>query len=118
MTALLAGSLFCVVMGFLDDRFEWPSGPQYVVQVVAALIAGVGLIFIKHINNPFAEGFLFGPDGLPWWMVASLTLFWFMGMMNTINWLDGLSGLVAGVTAILCLVLAIHMLYNSPSRRS
>jgi UDP-GlcNAc:undecaprenyl-phosphate GlcNAc-1-phosphate transferase len=34
-----------------------------------------------------------------------------MGMMNTINWLDGLSGLVAGVTAILCAVLALHMLF-------
>jgi UDP-GlcNAc:undecaprenyl-phosphate GlcNAc-1-phosphate transferase len=34
-----------------------------------------------------------------------------MGMMNTINWLDGLSGLVAGVTAILCVVLAVHMLF-------
>jgi UDP-GlcNAc:undecaprenyl-phosphate GlcNAc-1-phosphate transferase len=30
-------------------------------------------------------------------------------MMNTVNWLDGLDGLAAGVGAILCLVLAIHM---------
>jgi UDP-GlcNAc:undecaprenyl-phosphate GlcNAc-1-phosphate transferase len=109
--ALLAGSLFCVVVGFLDDRFQWPSAPQYIAQWIAALIAGVGLIFIKHINNPFGEGFIFGPDGLPWWLVWPLTIFWFVGMMNTINWLDGLSGLVAGVAAILCIVLAIHMLY-------
>jgi UDP-GlcNAc:undecaprenyl-phosphate/decaprenyl-phosphate GlcNAc-1-phosphate transferase len=111
LVALLGGSLFCVVMGFLDDRYEWPSGPQYGVQLVAALIAGLGLIFIKHINNPFGDGFLFGPDGLPWWLVWPLTIFWFVGMMNTINWLDGLSGLVAGVTAILCIVLTLHMLY-------
>jgi UDP-GlcNAc:undecaprenyl-phosphate GlcNAc-1-phosphate transferase len=113
LLALLAGSLFCVVMGFVDDRYELPSGPQYLTQVGAALIAGMGLIFIKHINNPFAPGFLFGADGLPWWLVWPLTVFWFMGMMNTVNWLDGLSGLVAGVTAILCVVLAVHMLYNS-----
>ena len=111
LVALLIGSLFCVLMGFLDDRYEWPSGPQYAVQVIAALIAGVGLIFIKHINNPFGDGFLFGPNGLPWWLVWPLTIFWFVGMMNTINWLDGLSGLVAGVTAILCIVLTLHMLY-------
>src|SRR5690606_35226824 len=102
LIALLVGSLFCVIMGFLDDRYQWPSGPQYAVQFVAALIAGIGLIFIKHINNPLGEGFLFGPDGLPWWLVWPFTVFWFVGMMNTINWLDGLSGLVAGVTAILC----------------
>lgn len=111
LVALLVGSLFCVVAGFLDDRYQWSSRPQWLVQFVAALIAGTGLIFIKHINNPFGEGFIFGPDGLPWWLTWPLTVFWFAGMMNTINWLDGLSGLVAGVTAILCIVLAIHMLY-------
>ncbi len=111
LSALLAGSLFCAAMGFLDDRFHWSSGPQYLVQFVASLIAIGGLIFIKHVNNPFGEGLLLGPDGMPWWLVWPLTIFWFMGMMNTVNWLDGLSGLVAGVTAILCAVLALHMIF-------
>lgn len=37
-----------------------PSGQRVrdVAQFIAALIAGVGLIFIKHINNPFGDGFL------------------------------------------------------------
>jgi UDP-GlcNAc:undecaprenyl-phosphate GlcNAc-1-phosphate transferase len=30
-------------------------------------------------------------------------------MINTVNWLDGLGGLAAGVGAILCLVLVLHM---------
>jgi UDP-GlcNAc:undecaprenyl-phosphate GlcNAc-1-phosphate transferase len=111
LIALLAGSAFCVVAGFLDDRYELPSGPQYLVQFVASLIAIAGLVFIKHINNPFGDGFLFGADGFPWWIVWPLTIFWFMGMMNTVNWLDGLSGLVSGVAAILCVVLALHMLF-------
>jgi UDP-GlcNAc:undecaprenyl-phosphate GlcNAc-1-phosphate transferase len=112
LLALLAGSLFCVAAGFLDDRFAWPSGPQYVVQFVAAAIAISGLIFIKHVNNPLGDGFLFDPvDGFPWWVVWPLTVFWFMGMMNTVNWLDGLSGLVTGVTAIMSAVLALHMLF-------
>ena len=95
LAALLAGSVFCVVAGFVDDRYELGAGPQYAVQVGAALIACAGLVFIKHINNPFGEGFFFGPEGLPFWLVIPLTLFWFVGMMNTINWLDGLSGLVS-----------------------
>lgn len=111
LAALLAGSLFCVVAGFIDDRYELSSGPQYLVQFVAALIAIAGLIFIKHVNDPFGDGLLFGPDGFPWWIVWPLTIFWFMGMMNTVNWLDGLSGLVAGVTAIMCAVLALHMIF-------
>jgi UDP-GlcNAc:undecaprenyl-phosphate GlcNAc-1-phosphate transferase len=111
LVALLAGGLFCLLAGFIDDRYELRSGPQYLVQLVAALIALGGLIFIKHVNNPWGEGFLFGPDGFPWWIVGPLTIFWFMGMMNTVNWLDGLNGLVAGVTVIICAVLALHMIF-------
>lgn len=111
LLALIAGSVFCVIAGFLDDRYELPALPQYGVQFVAALIAMSGLIFIKHVNNPFGAGFLGGPDGLPWWIVAPVTVFWFMGMMNTVNWLDGLNGLVAGVTVILCAVLAVNMIF-------
>ena len=48
--------------------------------------------------------------GSPGGCSGPLTVFWYMGMMNTINLLDGASGLVAGVTAILCAVLAIHMI--------
>lgn len=113
LTGLLVGSTFCVVMGLLDDRYELPSGPQYAVQFIASLIAISSLIILKHINNPFGAGYIGGIEGLPWWGVWLFTTFWFMGMMNTINWLDGLSGLVAGITAILCLVLAIHMLYRA-----
>ena len=111
LAALLAGALFCAVAGLIDDRYQWPSWPQYAIQFVAACIGFGGLIFIKHVNNPLGEGFLFGPTGFPWWIVFPLTVFWYMGMMNTVNWLDGLSGLVTGVTAILCVVLAFAMLF-------
>lgn len=109
--ALLIGGAFCAIFGFLDDRYEFSWRPQFAIQVVAGLIAIAGLIFIKHVNNPFASGFLFGPDGFPWWLLGPLTLFWFMGMMNTVNFLDGLNGLVAGVTVIFCAILAIHMIF-------
>jgi UDP-GlcNAc:undecaprenyl-phosphate GlcNAc-1-phosphate transferase len=111
LTALLVGCTFCVIMGLLDDRYGWPAWPQYAVQAAAACIGMAGLIFIKHVNNPFGDGFLFGPDGFAWWLLLPITLFWYMGMMNTVNWLDGLSGLVAGVTIILCAVLAGAMLF-------
>lgn len=113
LAALLAGSLFCVAFGFADDRYDLPTGTQFLAQFAASLIAIAGLIFIKHVNNPFGEGLLYSADGLPWWLVGPLTIFWFMGMMNTVNWLDGLSGLVAGVTAILCAVLAAQMLFRA-----
>jgi UDP-GlcNAc:undecaprenyl-phosphate/decaprenyl-phosphate GlcNAc-1-phosphate transferase len=122
LVALLGGSLYCVVFGLLDDRLHFRSGPQYLIQFGAAVIGIVGLIFIKHVNNPFGDmfgsvlgesGLLFGADGFPWWLLWLVTVFWYMGMMNTINFLDGASGLVAGVTAILSAVLAIHMIWRA-----
>jgi UDP-GlcNAc:undecaprenyl-phosphate GlcNAc-1-phosphate transferase len=113
LAALLLGALFCVVMGFLDDKYEFGSGPQYLIQFAAGCIAAAGLIFIKHVNNPFGEGLIGGVDGLPWWLVWPITVFWFMGMMNTVNWLDGLSGLVVGVSAIFSAVLAMHMIFDA-----
>ncbi len=113
LLALLAGSLFCAVAGLLDDRFRFSALPQYAIQFVAATIAIAGLIFIKHVNNPFASGLFFGPAGFPWWIVGPLTIFWFVGMMNTVNFLDGLSGLATGVTALVCAILAVHMLWRA-----
>ncbi|MCB0079508.1 MAG: hypothetical protein KDE47_01190, partial [Caldilineaceae bacterium] len=113
LLALLGGTLFCVIAGYLDDRYEWSSWPQFAVQIMAGLIAISGLIFLKHINNPFGDGYLGGPNGLPWWIVGPVTIGWFMVMMNTVNWLDGLSGLVTGVTAIFCVILAVHMIFRA-----
>jgi UDP-GlcNAc:undecaprenyl-phosphate GlcNAc-1-phosphate transferase len=119
LSALLLGSSVCIIAGLIDDRYELGTIPQYGVQVGLAVIAISGLIFIKHVNNPFGPGLFFGEAGLPWWLVWPLTIFWFLFMINTVNWLDGLSGLVTGVTAILCAVLALHMLFFAePSQGS
>jgi len=42
--ALLIGAAFCVMAGFLDDRYDWPAFPQYIVQFIASLIAIAGII--------------------------------------------------------------------------
>lgn len=113
LAALLVGSVFCAAAGLLDDRFHFSALPQYAIQIAAGLVAIAGLIFIKHVNNPFAPGLFFGENGFPWWIVGPLTIFWFIGMMNTVNFLDGLSGLATGVTAIVCAILAAHMLWRA-----
>lgn len=109
LTGLLLGSTFVFLFGLLDDRFQFGHMPQYLAQFVASLIAIAFTIFIKHVNNPFTDDLFLGPGGFPWPVVWVLTIFWFMGMMNTVNFLDGLDGLTAGVTAVVCGVVALHM---------
>jgi UDP-GlcNAc:undecaprenyl-phosphate GlcNAc-1-phosphate transferase len=100
------GTTFMFVVGMVDDRVELRPGPQYLAQAVAALIAIACLVFIERVMNPFTDELTI----FPYPFVVAFTLIWIMGMTNTINFLDGLDGLAAGVGAIVSAVLAIHML--------
>lgn len=106
LTGLLAGTGLIFLFGLLDDRFQFSSWPQYLAQFLSCFIAIGTIIFIERVNSPFG-----GPQVVfPWPVIWLLTIFWFMGMMNTVNWLDGLDGLAAGVGAIMSAFLAIHMI--------
>ncbi len=108
VAGLLVGTTFVAVFGLADDRFNFGSRTQYIAQIAAAFIAIYFTVFIERINNPFP----FGPDLLvfPWPLVWLLTIFWFVGAINTVNWLDGIDGLATTVAAIVAAVLAILML--------
>jgi UDP-GlcNAc:undecaprenyl-phosphate GlcNAc-1-phosphate transferase len=111
LIGLLVGSLFAFGMGLVDDKHELSWRGQILVQLGSAAIAIVTLIFIERVNNPFTDSNaqIVFPDLVVW----ALTAFWFLGAMNTVNWLDGLDGLAAGVTAILSAVLVIHMVFRA-----
>lgn len=106
LVGLLVGATFVFIFGLLDDRFEFSSGPQYLAQFLSALIAIAFIIFIERVNNPFGAGQFIFPRPIVW----LLTIFWFMGMINTMNWLDGIDGLAAGTAAIMSGILALHMI--------
>jgi UDP-GlcNAc:undecaprenyl-phosphate GlcNAc-1-phosphate transferase len=109
LNGLLIGGLGAFLFGLIDDRFDLPPRHQLVFQFVLSLIAIATLLWLERFTLP-----VFGYvelEAYPWgpWVYVPLTIVWIVGMMNTVNWLDGLDGLAAGVGAILCLVLAIHM---------
>jgi UDP-GlcNAc:undecaprenyl-phosphate GlcNAc-1-phosphate transferase len=103
---IVAGATFLFVVGYLDDRFELRPGPQYLAQAVSGLIAIACIVFIERVMNPFTNRL----TEFPYAFVVMFTLVWIMGMINTINFLDGLDGLATGVGSIVSAVLAIHML--------
>lgn len=106
LTGLVIGATAAFIFGLLDDRFRFSSRPQYAAQLILSLIAIAFIIFIERINNPLTRGQIV----FPWPVVGGLTIFWFMGMINTVNWLDGLDGLAGGISAILAAFLVIHMI--------
>jgi len=108
LAGLLLGGTMSLILGLIDDRRELPPGPQFLGQVLIALLALPFLIFIEYVNNPLTGRPLYFPPGI----VVLLTVFWLVGMMNTVNWLDGIDGLASGVVAIVALVLFLHAGYR------
>ncbi|MBN1815252.1 MAG: undecaprenyl/decaprenyl-phosphate alpha-N-acetylglucosaminyl 1-phosphate transferase [Anaerolineae bacterium] len=105
LLGLLAGSAFLFIVGLIDDRWELRPLPQFVAHFAAAIIAILTYIQLERFNNPLTNTEVV----LPMIAYVPMTVFWVTGMITTVNWLDGLDGLSAGVGAILCVVLAIHM---------
>jgi UDP-GlcNAc:undecaprenyl-phosphate GlcNAc-1-phosphate transferase len=110
----LLGGAVIAATAFLDDKLHLSPPPQFLAQAIAAVIAILSLIFIERFTDPFL-----GREIVLWQeygAVAGYTLlvvftgFWFIGMMNTVNWLDGVDGLAATVAAIASAVTLIHML--------
>ncbi|MFQ5577737.1 MAG: MraY family glycosyltransferase, partial [Anaerolineae bacterium] len=89
--------------GLFDDVFDLPAWPQFAAQFGAALIAIGFTIFIERVTLPIK-----GETPFPWFITYPLTIFWVMGMLNTVNFLDGLDGLATGVAAIAALLFAWH----------
>ncbi len=116
--AILAGGTIACFIGLVDDIFEITPNQKFLGQIFAALlliVVGIlpNLEFIKQI-----VGFELPP--VPDFIISSLiVIFFVLGATNSLNLLDGLDGLCAGVTAIIILAmlfLATHLAtwYFSP----
>jgi UDP-GlcNAc:undecaprenyl-phosphate GlcNAc-1-phosphate transferase len=109
LAGLLIGGVFLFVFGILDDKYEFSALPQYLAQLLAAAVAVLFLIFIEGFNNPLTGK---PTPEWPYAVTVALTLFWLGFMMNTVNWLDGLDGLAAGVCAVAALMMFIHAAFR------
>jgi UDP-GlcNAc:undecaprenyl-phosphate GlcNAc-1-phosphate transferase len=103
LAALLVGGAAAAVLGALDDYFDLRARWQLLIQIGLASFAVVLGIGIDQINNPFAAG----PIRFDSVFAAGFTIFWIVGMMNSINWIDGLDGLSSGITLIAAVTLAM-----------
>lgn len=101
---MLSGGALMVIVGMIDDRFGMPAKVKLLCQIlIGALLMYYG-IRIEYITVPFVGVVFLSP-----WQCAAVTLFWIAGITNALNLLDGLDGLLAGVsltTALVFLVVA------------
>ncbi len=108
---IICAGLVVIIGGILDDKYSLKPGAQILFPLLAALIIIICGIGISHVRNPFGGEIRFDNWQfiLFWWqgvaykitVLADLfTLIWLLGMMYTTKLLDGLDGLVSGITVI------------------
>lgn len=101
----LAGAGILAVLGIVDDCKELNAKLKFVVQIIAALVViFVGNIRVAFISNPnvFSEA---SHIMLPTWISVTVTVIWIVFITNAVNFIDGLDGLAAGVSAIMSMSL-------------
>ena len=104
MFGFFLASLIIIVMGVLDDTRGLGAKTKLLVQILCAVIVYFFGVKIEFLTNPFDKeiGMMYlGMWGLP------LTVFWIVGITNTVNLIDGLDGLAAGISAISAITLSL-----------
>lgn len=128
---LVASTLIVAVHAYDDIRGLKPL-PKIIAQTLAVLILiGPGLhyfhgVLFFGIHNPFPHTATAFNPALPWYKEPELTLiirapivsflaipavlftwFWMVGMMNAVNFMDGIDGLASGLVTIAGLFITI-----------
>ncbi len=129
IVGFLSGAFVLIVGGFLDDRYNLKPYHQIAFPLLTALIvigSGIGVTSITNplggsINLTSVQFQLFTLNGVPYYFTLwsdILTFFWLLSTIYTTKFLDGLDGLVAGMTVIGCVVLffiSIFLFVNIPT---
>jgi UDP-GlcNAc:undecaprenyl-phosphate GlcNAc-1-phosphate transferase len=108
--ALLLGTVIAGVIGLIDDRYDLRARWQIVGQFLIALIPIAFGLRIAFISNPLGAGDLLFPDAI----ALGVTIFWTLGMQNSMNFIDGLDGLSGGISLFAAVTLGVIALPTSP----
>jgi UDP-GlcNAc:undecaprenyl-phosphate/decaprenyl-phosphate GlcNAc-1-phosphate transferase len=107
LVGLLFGGLLILGVGLWDDIMGMRARNKFLAQIVVASIAMMYGFIISGTTNPFNHDPQTNWIEFPLWVGIPLTLVWYVGMMNAINFIDGLDGLLAGVATISSLVMFV-----------
>ncbi len=107
LLGVLLGAFAILPLAFTDDKKRLNPLPQLLGQILIAAIPMVFGVEVDSIATPF-----WGMIHLPVWLVIPFTLLWIVGMINTINLVDVMDGLAAGVVTIAALVLFAREVFD------
>jgi UDP-GlcNAc:undecaprenyl-phosphate GlcNAc-1-phosphate transferase len=99
LTVLLP-ALVLGAMGLFDDLRSLSPWPRLITQTVVGSIVAFVIVENGTIGTPFGQG-ASGDSGS--WINTAVTIFWIVGICNSINFFDNLDGAASGAVAIAAL---------------
>lgn len=102
LVSILIGGTIILISGIIDDLKGLSPKLKIVFQLLAGLSLILGDVKVDFVTNPFtiSNSIIYLK-----WLSIPITLFWVVGITNTLNLIDGLDGLAAGVAMISALSL-------------
>jgi UDP-GlcNAc:undecaprenyl-phosphate/decaprenyl-phosphate GlcNAc-1-phosphate transferase len=113
LIALMGGAVLAVAIGLLDDYLQLRARWQFLGQALLALYAFALGVAVTSVNNPLS------PDGIatiPELLVGLATVVWVVGMVNSMNFIDGLDGLSSGIGIIAAITLGLISIWPSATQ--
>ena len=102
LIGLMASSTLIVLVGVIDDYKDLPAKVKLLGQIIAAAVLVIGFgVRIDFVTDPFGDYIFLEYFAVP------LTIFWVVGITNTVNLIDGLDGLAAGVSTIAAITICL-----------
>lgn len=98
---IVAGGTVMLLIGIIDDLKQLSAKIKLMGQIIAALVLVAFDIRIEWITNPF------GPMLYLDYLSIPVTILWVVAVTNTVNLIDGLDGLAAGVSSIAAITICI-----------
>ena len=110
LISIIIGGTIILISGIIDDIKELSPKKKLLFQIIAAVVLVIGDVKIDAITNPFTKTSNLINLGV---FSVPITIFWIVGITNTLNLIDGLDGLAAGVAMISSLsFLAVASKFN------
>jgi UDP-GlcNAc:undecaprenyl-phosphate GlcNAc-1-phosphate transferase len=99
LTVLLP-ALVLGAMGLFDDLRSLSPWPRLITQTVVGTVVAFVIVENGTIGTPFDDG---GANSFGSWINTAVTIFWIVGICNSINFFDNLDGAASGAVAIAAL---------------
>ena len=97
LVSILLGATIILVSGIIDDIKGLSPKLKLLFQLIAGVMLIIGDVKVDFVTNPFSQDYVLLYLK---WLSIPITLFWIVGITNTVNLIDGLDGLACGVAMI------------------